>query len=377
MGISLLDTWRTPLDDFKLQHLFLFSTKMAPVVPHEGVSALESLSSFIYKVEHMPQTVGMAWLLSSALYTTYATNAFLKYKPNAVIQGEKTRLAATIPAQKWKVTRPTLLTLCRFGGSLLLGLVAHADLRIWDRVMETIRAAPLFLFPAACLFIANFFNAISLERIGISLTYTSKCAIPLITVLLALAVDGVKALPNHLALLSLLPIALGIGAASWNSPTFEPLGFASAMLSATAQSALNVSSKRAMMKSGIRGASTQRVLVAVGLIIAMVITHFEHRSHTREASVDKGDPGPGAGEPLAIYVMAVTAYHIEYVLSFMFVKLVSPVTYGACDAVRRLSVILAGRAMFGAKPLTALNIAGIGLALCGALGYSVTSSMGK
>ncbi|KAL7569347.1 hypothetical protein ACA910_016889 [Epithemia clementina (nom. ined.)] len=332
----------------------------------------------------MPQTVGIAWLVSSALYTTYATNQFLNYKPTTVTVTERRSSVSpllpplTFPAYKWKVTRPTLLTLCRFGGSLLLGLIAHTDFRIWERIVETAQAAPAFLFPAACLFVANFSNAVSLDRIGISLTYTSKCAIPLITVLLALLMDGVKSLPNQYALLSLVPIAVGIGAASWNSPTFEIAGFSAAMLSATAQSALNVSSKRAMMKTGIRGASTQRVLVAVGLIIAMAVTYFENKSNVAKSTkAGSAESTTKEGEPLMIYVMAITAYHIEYVLSFMFVKLVSPVTFGACDAVRRLSVILAGRAMFGGKPLTAVNIAGIGLALLGALGYSVTTSIKK
>jgi len=320
------------------------------------------------------------WLLSSAIYTTYATNAFLEYKAPPLSartnSGDKKPLLQ-IPAHKWSsVTRPTLLTLCRFGGSLLLGLVVHADFRVWERVVETARAAPHFLFPAACLFTANFSNAISLHRIGISLTYTSKCAIPLITVVLALCMDGPKALPHGLALASLLPIAIGIGAASWHAPTFEPLGFAAAMLSATAQSALNVTSKRAMLKTGIRGASTQRVMVGVGLFIAAAVTAIEiFGSKHKVSSTDPDDEREG--EPIGLYVMAVTAYHIEYVLSFMFVKLVSPVTFGACDAVRRLSIILSGRAMFGGKPLTPVNIAGIALALLGALGYSIATSATK
>jgi hypothetical protein len=58
-------------------------------------------------------------------------------------------------------------------------------------------------------------------------------------------------------------------------------------------------------------------------------------------------------------------------LSFTFVSLVSPITYGACDAVRRLSIIITGRAMFGGEPFTRLNIAGIAMALVGALSYSI------
>jgi Triose-phosphate Transporter family len=73
--------------------------------------------------------------------------------------------------------------------------------------------------------------------------------------------------------------------------------------------------------------------------------------------------------------MAVSAYHIEYVLSFIFVKLVAPITYGTCDAIRRLAIILVGRRMFGGDPLSKINVAGIALALTGALSYSIASSM--
>ena len=71
--------------------------------------------------------------------------------------------------------------------------------------------------------------------------------------------------------------------------------------------------------------------------------------------------------------MAVTAYHMEYVLSFSFVKMVPPIAYGACDAVRRLAIIISGHYMFGHDRLTKLNIMGIATALMGALGYAITS----
>ena len=58
----------------------------------------------------------------------------------------------------------------------------------------------------------------------------------------------------------------------------------------------------------------------------------------------------------------------------MFVKLVQPITYGTCDAVRRLGIILTGRAFFAGDNLTRTNILGIALALLGALSYSIASS---
>jgi hypothetical protein len=257
---------------------YLTADALAGTTPSNFAGILQSLPM-------NPQAIGTAWLISSAVFTTYSTTTFLKFNSNTVdstelTSGRKSKrqskraiAAAKVAKQVLPVlSRPTLLTLFRFGGSLLLGLLAHPDLQLMHRIRETLAAVPDFALPALFLFTANFANSISLNRIGISLTYTSKCGIPLITVLLTILLDGTKALPNPLALASLLPIAIGIAAASWNSPTFETIGFLAAVTSATAQSALNVVSKRAMMKTGVTGPAAQRVMVAVGLVIAIFVT---------------------------------------------------------------------------------------------------------
>lgn len=315
-----------------------------------------SFSSF----SQSANAVGAAWVLSSAIFTTYSTTTFLKYQASEVIKGGGSALSV--------LSRPGLLTLYRFGGSLLLGIIAHPDFNVGKRLEDTLRNLPAFTLPAIFLFVANYANSMALGRIGISLTYTSKCAIPLITVLLTLILDGKSALPSKETLLSLIPIALGIACASWNSPTFEPFGFAAAMTSCAAQSALNVSSKRAMNKTGIAGPEAQRCMVSVGFVISLFLSIFQVSQTPKQVT--------SAEPPAWLSCFAVVSYHLEYVLSFMFVKLVAPITYGACDAVRRLAIILSGHVMFGGDPFTVLNIAGIGLAVLGALAYSITSSGG-
>jgi hypothetical protein len=285
------------------------------------------------------------------------------------------------------LSRPTLLTLYRFSGSLLLGILCHQPFfAVMDRIKQTIASLPLFALPATFLFVANYANSISLDRIGISLTYTSKCGIPLITVLFTLLLDGVNALPSALTLLSLIPIAMGIGAASWNHPTFEPIGFAAAMLSCVAQAALNVSSKRVMVTSGITGADAQRAMVTVALGITTVMSIVNHIRHVSKDPALGGEKAKmvdmsmdrskkmAKNPPFWLSWMAVVAYHIEYILSFMFVKLVEPITYGTCDAIRRLAIIVSGHNMFGGEPFSKLNIAGIGMSLLGALAFALSSS---
>ena len=309
------------------------------------------------------KVVGAAWMLSSALFTTYSTTSFLRHDDGLV----DPRSQGTSLLQ-FNLPRPTLLTLYRFGGSLLLGLLAHPNLHILERIRDSTKVLPDFALPAVFLFIANYSNSISLNRIGISLTYTSKCAIPLITVLLTLLLDGRKAMPSLLTLASLLQIALGIAGASWNSPTFETVGFVAAMVSCAAQSALNVSSKRAISKTGLAGSEAQRAMVAVGFAISILFSLLQPKPSGKNKFSRMQPPSWLVG-------MAVTAYHMEYVLSFTFVKLVSPITYGACDAIRRLCIIISGRCMFGGAPFSRLNILGIGLALFGALSYSIATNL--
>ena len=214
--------------------------------------------------------------------------------------------------------------------------------------------------------------------------------------LLTLFLDGVAALPNIPTLISLIPIAFGIAAASWSAPTYEMLGFIMACISATAQSALNVTSKRALAKAKLSGPIGQRTMVAVGLIFTVLINMIQitmttvqrQRALSQPSSNQKNLPiesnlskrrtttSDVATPPLWLTLMAMVAYHVEYLLSFIFVTLVGPITYGTCDAIRRLCIILFGRMFFGGDPFTNLNKIGIATALVGALSYSILNSTG-
>jgi len=353
--------------------------------------------------------VGVAWIVSSAIFTTYSTTRLLKYDGGTLDRAPATRKQMrTWPMGRGFLTRrrlqevspprmaqlqrapadvlrslprPTLLTLYRFGGSLLLGLLVPP----WDisrRIEDTIRGARQFAWPALFLLVANWSNSIALNRIGISLTYTSKCGIPLITVLMTvLFLKGTAAsLPNARALACLLPIAAGIAAASWNSPSFEAVGFAAAVVSTASQAAMILSSKQAIIKTGMSGPAAQRSMVAVGLLLAILVATLqpilEHIGTSSDDTKIKDSTSSSLVLPPAwLSLMAAASYHYEYLSSFLFVGLVNPVTVGACDAVRRLSIILTGRYFFGGPALTRVNIGGIALALAGATGYSIFSSL--
>lgn len=416
------------------------ASSLSSVAAGGGDVVAPIVSTWVSAFANNRHLVGSCWIISSAILTTYSTTKFLKYQGEVREEGI---LMPSLSSKDWmssrgsvfglgssnkkslqqqqedsqqlnvvsrggrkkklptsKLSRASLLTLYRFSGSLLLGLFMHTHFyRLSElplRFVKTLEAAKLFLLPSLFLFIANYCNSIALDRIGISLTYTSKCGIPLITVLFTLLLDGVAALPSKATLLSLLPIAIGIGAASWNSPTFEVFGFAAAIISTTSQAALNVISKRVMRKTGIRGAEAQRAMVFVALGIALLMAgtnsvgerlrEWKEYGTSIRGSVDEVEEDTDTSDlvqsvspshpPLWLTALAIFAYHMEYVLSFCFVGLVEPITYGTCDAIRRLLIIIAGRQIFGGDKFSKTNISGIGLALLGALMYSITSARG-
>jgi len=188
--------------------------------------------------------------------------------------------------------------------------------------------------------------------------------------LFTLLLDGLVALPSNATLLSLLPIAAGIGMASWNTPTFELYGFLAAIISTTSQAALNVVSKRVMKRTGIKGVEAQRSMVLVALCIGLSMTVINsigswiseirelisnptstvqewEKTQEEEQSLLPSSTTIQSHPPLWLTSLAILAYHMEYVLSFSFVSLVEPITYGTCDALRRLLIIITGRQLFG------------------------------
>mmetsp|Transcript_4494 Transcript_4494/g.6944 ORF Transcript_4494/g.6944 Transcript_4494/m.6944 type:complete len:347 (+) Transcript_4494:124-1164(+) len=341
-----------------------------------------SSSSIVSSLPDNTPLVGSLWMASSAIFTTYATNRFLKYEPKNKEISEGAGQASALNSNQ--LPRSLLLTLLRFFASSLIGFVAHPNFNVLQRIQETKAVIPTFAMPALFLFLANFTNAISLSKVGISLTSTSKCGIPLITVLLTLISDGREALPSALTITTLIPIAVGIGAAAWNSPTFDTFGFLAAMVSCTAQSLLNVTSKKAISKTGVSGAQAQRAMVTVSFAMTAIYSLVSSKFVIPKRKEDLPSSGnqqqaKGLGflrieVPALLTSLAVAAYHLEYNLSFMFVKLVAPITYGTCDAIRRLSTIVAGHIMFGETKFSRLNIFGIGLAMLGALAYSFASN---
>mmetsp|Transcript_17000 Transcript_17000/g.38261 ORF Transcript_17000/g.38261 Transcript_17000/m.38261 type:complete len:450 (-) Transcript_17000:102-1451(-) len=416
------------------------------------VDASMSISS----ISNSISIVGTAWVLSSAIFTTYSSTAFLKYRPpsndnwinqktvsssssvnrrksyrhfpisaplprvgemfrqtknrfipgsamlstsnNAIKVGlhqetvnadetKKMTVSDVVSLRSLNMSAATLLTLSRFAGSMIIGLSLPNPAHLAVKYRETSALVPRFIVPALFMFVANYSNSVALDRVGIPLTYTSKCGIPLVTVLILVLKHGMKVCPNVPILISLGVIAFGIASASWASPSFEIFGFGAAICSCVSQSALNFASKSAIASTNVSGVQAQRTMVTISTIFMVVLTLgsalLENMkmciNSNRTSSVANSDgisipsnetQNTNFRRPLWLIGLAVVSYHVEYMLSFSFVRLVDPVTYGTCDAVRRLCIILMGRAMFGGDPFSKINKLGIMLSILGAIAFS-------
>jgi multidrug transporter EmrE-like cation transporter len=370
------------------------STNPAVASVADGVLASSSLSNVVSSLSSNPQVIGAAWLASSSILSTWTTTKFLKFKRGPftksrrnssvvfddqnAIQGRNLQLLLRSHVEQFFSLPPaSMLNLYRFAGSLFLATMIP-DFAMWQqKLRDTFSSIPAMALPATFLFIANFANSIALERIGISLTYTFKGITPILTVIGMILLDGRGALPNRWALASLLPIAVGVGAASWSSPTWESFGVVAAVISATAQSALSISSKRTFSKqiqsNGIL--SVHRTMMAVALMITVMVNLLQvFFVQNQDGGIQLQEVRAEKTPPLWLTISAVVSYHMEYILSFSFVKLVHPITYGTCDAVRMLIILLTGRAFFGGTPLAKVNMFGIALAMLGAISYSIASA---
>mmetsp|Transcript_18002 Transcript_18002/g.22036 ORF Transcript_18002/g.22036 Transcript_18002/m.22036 type:complete len:379 (-) Transcript_18002:38-1174(-) len=373
------------------------------------VSLIDNINSSVIvptKIAQNSIVVGTSWMLSSMIFTTYFSTSFLKYdehqKPKindfySRLKNEKEKIDRSVVTKAQNreslifnilnyYTRPQLLTIFRFMGSFLLGIFANFNLSQWnERLKLAIQMMSEFKVSALFMFLANYFNVVALDRLGISLTYTSKCGIPILTVLISLLVEGLEAMPSIITLLTLIQIATGIAMASWNSPTFELAGFLAAVISATAQASLNVFSKRALSKTKICGLQAQTTMAALAFCFAIVTTSLRvpkfgfkqwgGKSKEKKVVIKNESTALSSKNipPLYLSLGAVAAYHVEYCLSFLFLSLVKPISYGTCDAVRRLGIIMTGRNFFGGEAFSRLNYTGIGIALIGALGFSISS----
>eukprot|EP00520_Triparma_pacifica_P016766 CAMPEP_0118658450 /NCGR_PEP_ID=MMETSP0785-20121206/14575_1 /TAXON_ID=91992 /ORGANISM="Bolidomonas pacifica, Strain CCMP 1866" /LENGTH=151 /DNA_ID=CAMNT_0006551469 /DNA_START=551 /DNA_END=1002 /DNA_ORIENTATION=- len=141
---------------------------------------------------------------------------------------------------------------------------------------------------------------------------------------------------------------------SYESSKFRRDGFLYAIMSCVSQVCLNVYSKKAMMSLNVGGMEAFMNLTLAGFLLTSMKILFPPFVATTSSILSSSPPTVlkkkkvsfGSHPPLKLSIFASASYHVEYLLSFVLISLISPLTYAVSDAVRRLAVIVVGKACF-------------------------------
>ena len=285
-------------------------------------------------------SLGALWFASSAIFSTWANTAFLR-----------------------EFSDPLAHAFVRFGTSAVVGLGTMAVRGDWYQLISTPSLMLALWLPACCLLAANILNSLALQLSGVTICYVVKSGIPVLTVLLCLLKGESFSTPTYLALLC---VCCGVALASLSDSEYCASGLASALGSAIAQTALNLTSKSALGRLGISGQQGQTMLTCSCTLAALPGVVVAKRLQV--LSLDVSSP-----RAAGLVVAAGLAYHTEYALNFTVVRLVSPLAFSVADVARRLAIILSGAIIFH-KVLTPLNGLGVGLSAIGVICFLVASA---
>ena len=296
--------------------------------------------------------VGASWFLTSALLSTWANTTFLK-----------------------TFNDPLLHTLIRFVGSAILGS-AYLLITGEVKLKEIVTVVKKTIVPAVLLWLANYFNSISLNLAGITLTYVVKACIPVFTVVIC-SLSGQKF--PILIYVSLIPICVGVALASGSDLDFSVMGLLAAFVSSFAQTLMNITIKKVRNETKYSGLkSFMGMTIVSSVVTAMVIIGQFVQLNVGQISIPQSvvilqtvmtDLSSGNSWPFALVLLASLAYHLEYMLNFIFVGYVNSVMFSVADIVRRIAIIVVGAVVFN-KVLTGRNWVGIVTTLSGVLWYS-------
>jgi len=270
--------------------------------------------------------VGLLWFLSSSLISTWANTSFLN-----------------------SFRHPLLHNFVRFSGSAGLGLVGfylRKSISLYSLFTIMVSVA----IPATLLFIANYSNSVSLSLAGITLTYVVKACIPVLTVFICTLGGQRFLLPIYL---SLIPICLGIALAAGGDLNFTGAGLIAALVSALAQTGMNLTVKGVRQRTGLSGPE-----IFLGMSSFCTLLALPLMASSQVAALT-GHPIPfpimksvalkafrGDIVPFSLFLITAFGYYMEYILTFVFVGYVSPVTFSVTDIARRVCAIVVGSVVF-------------------------------
>lgn len=220
--------------------------------------------------------------------------------------------------------------------------------------------------PAAMHAIGHVAANLSFAAVAISLTHTVKTLEPAFNVILAKLILG-EATPLPV-MLTLIPIMLGVAAASAAELSFNWMGFSTAMLSNLTFGFRAVWSKKAMKdikNLGSTGIYAWTTLISVFICLPGVFIFEPQVFEAIKQQVALKGATTFYGALLSVGLL----YHLYNQFAFNTLGRVSPVSHGVCNVVKRVAIIGTSVLFFGNKLTTQTQI-GTAVALFGTWLYT-------
>ncbi|KAG1666122.1 hypothetical protein FOA52_010912 [Chlamydomonas sp. UWO 241] len=249
--------------------------------------------------------------------------------------------------------------------------------------------------PASMHAIGHVAANLSFAAVAISLTHTVKTLEPAFNVVLSSLVLGQSTpLP---AVLSLIPIIVGVGLASAGELSFNWMGFLTAMASNLTFSFRAVWSKVAMATTKIESTALYAYTTLISVIICTPLALIAEGSTLQrgrrssvvtctplaliaegsplQAGVDTAIAKVGAQQFWGDLLMVGLLYHLYNQFAFNTLQRVSPVSHGVCNVVKRIAIIFSSVVFFN-QVMTTQALVGTSIAIFGTYLYTQFSGHG-
>lgn len=226
--------------------------------------------------------------------------------------------------------------------------------------------------PAAMHAIGHVAANISFAAVAISLTHTVKTLEPAFNVVLSKLVLG-EGTPTG-AVLSLIPIIVGVAMASAGELSFNWTGFLTAMASNLTFGFRAVWSKMAMTKS----LSSTAVYAYTTLISVLICVPWALLAEggTLKAGIDAAIANVGAQRFYFDLTAVGLLYHLYNQFAFNTLQRVSPVSHGVCNVVKRIAIIFSS-VIFFKQVMTQQALIGTCIAIFGTWLYTDQTARAK
>lgn len=219
--------------------------------------------------------------------------------------------------------------------------------------------------PAAMHAIGHVAANISFAAVAISLTHTVKTLEPAFNVLLAKLILG-EGTPLP-AVMSLVPIMVGVAMASAGELSFNWTGFLTAMASNLTFSFRAVWSKMAMTKS-LDSTALYAYTTLISVLICTPLALLAEGSALSKG-IETAIAKVGASRFWGDLFLVGLLYHLYNQFAFNTLQRVSPVSHGVCNVVKRIAIIFSSVFFFN-QVMTQQALIGTCVAIAGTWLYT-------